>query len=232
MSGHEIDIACSDGTFTGYLATPESGSGPGIIVIQEIFGVNQGIRQMCADYAAQGYVALAPDLFWRQEPGIQLTDQAEAEWARAFELFQSFDLDKGVDDLNATLEHLRGLSECTGKAGCVGFCLGGQLAYLMACRTMINAAASYYGVYIQDYIAEAANIGQPLILHVAEKDEFVPPEAQKIMADGLQENPLVTLHNYPNDDHAFARVGGNHYNAASAQAANDRTLQLFPTNLS
>lgn len=232
MSEQDIEITCDDGTFSGYLAMPASGRGPGVIVIQEIFGINQGIREMCDDFAAQGYVALAPDLFWRQEPGIQLSDQSEAEWARAFELFQGFDLDSGINDLKATLDHLRDLSSCTGKTGCVGFCLGGQLAYLMACRSSIDAAVGYYGVYIQDYIAEAANISKPLMLHIAEKDEFVPPDAQKIMIDGLQDTPSVTLHCYPDDDHAFARVGGDHYNAASAQAAGERTLALFSANLS
>jgi carboxymethylenebutenolidase len=231
MSGQDIQITCGDGSFSGYLATPASGEGPGVIVIQEIFGVNQDMRRICDDLAAQGYVALSPDLFWRQEPGIQLTDQSEAEWARAFELFQGFDLAKGVEDLAATLNHLRDLKACTGKVGCVGFCLGGQLAYLMACRTTIDAAVGYYGVYIQDYIQEAGNIRRPLILHVAEKDEFVPPEAQKVIVDSLQDNGQVTLHSYPDDDHAFARVGGTHYNGASATLANERTLDLFSTNL-
>lgn len=231
MSGQDIEITCTDGKFGGYMSLPEGGQGPAVIVIQEIFGVNADMRRICDDFAAQGYVAVSPDLFWRQKPGVQLTDQSEEEWAKAFELFQGFDLNKGVEDLAATLNHIRKLKACTGKIGCVGFCLGGQLAYLMACRSTIDAAVGYYGVYIQDYIAEAANIRHPLMLHVAEKDEFVPPEAQKIMVEGLKDNSLVTLHRYKDDDHAFARVGGAHYNGASADLANQRTLDSFATNL-
>ena len=231
MSGEDIQITCGDGKFMGYLSMPERGEGPGVIVIQEIFGVNADVRRICDELAGNGYIALAPDLFWRQEPGIQLTDQSEAEWARAFELFQGFDLNKGVDDLAATLNHLRGLKPCSGKVGCVGYCLGGQLAYLMACRSNIEAAVGFYGVYIQDYIAEAANIRHPLMLHIAEKDEFVPAEAQEIMVNGLQDLDLVTLHKTAEDDHAFARVGGQHYNAASADLANQRSLDFFNANL-
>ena len=162
MSGREIAIASGDGSFLGYRATPPSGSGRGIIVIQEIFGINQGMQQRCGDFAAQEYVALAPDLFWRQEPGIPLAGQSVADWARAFKPFHGFVLDKGVDDLKAPLDHLRGLSGCTGKAGCVGFCLGGKLARLVACRSSIDAAVRCYGVYVQDYTAKAANIRPPL----------------------------------------------------------------------
>ena len=231
MDGQEIQITCGDGKFMAYLSLPERGSGPGVIVIQEIFGINGFVRQVCDDLADRGMVALAPDLFWRQEPGIQLTDQTEAEWTKAFQLFQGFDLNKGVDDLAATLNHLRRRKECTGKVGCVGFCLGGQLAYLMACRSNIDAAVGYYGVYIQDYIAEAVNIRHPLMLHLGEKDEFVPPEAQAIIIDGLKTIELVTLHRYPEDDHAFARVGGQHYNQASAELANQRTHDFLAASL-
>lgn len=231
MSGQEIEITCTDGKFMGYLSLPETGDGPGVIVIQEIFGVNADMRRICDDYAALGFVAVSPDLFWRQERGIQLTDQSEAEWARAFELFQGFDLNKGVEDLASTLNYLRASKACTGNVGCVGYCLGGQLAYLMACRSTIEASVGYYGVYIQDYIAEAANIRHPLMLHIAEKDEFVPPEAQKIIVEGLKDHEFVTLHGYPDDDHAFTRIGGSHYNKASADLANQRTLDFFNTNL-
>ncbi len=231
MDGQEIQITCGDGKFAAYMSLPERGGGPGVIVIQEIFGINADMRRICDELADQGVVAVAPDLFWRQERGVQLTDQSEAEWNKAFQLFQGFDLNKGVDDLAATLNYLRGRKECSEKVGCVGYCLGGQLAYLMACRSNIDAAVGYYGVYIQDCIAEAANIRHPLMLHLGEKDEFVPPEAQKIIVDGLKDNDLVTLHRYPEDDHAFARVGGQHYNEASAKLANQRTAEFLDAHL-
>ena len=118
----------------GYQAMPPSGQGPGVVVIPEIFGVNQVMRDLTDWVASEGFVALCPDLFWRQEPGIQITDQSEEEWARAFELFQGFDLEKGVQDLDATIETLRAAEGCSGKVGSVGFCLGGRLAYLTSTR--------------------------------------------------------------------------------------------------
>ena len=232
MAGSELTIQAADGgSFMGYLATPAAGKGPGIVVIQEIFGVNKVMRDIADGLASQGYVALCPDLFWRQEPGIQITDQTEAEWKRAFELFQGFNIDKGVQDLASTLKHLRGLPACVGKVGAVGYCLGGRLAYLMATRTDVDASVGYYGVYIQDHLDEAANIKHPLMLHMAEKDQFVPPEAQAQIVAGLKGNANVTLHSYAGMDHAFARVGGAHYDKASADLANKRTADFFAAAL-
>jgi carboxymethylenebutenolidase len=224
----DVTIRAADGgSFSGYLATPKSGKGPGILVIQEIFGVNKVMRDITDGFAAQGYVALCPDLFWRQEPGIQLTDKTEAEWARAFQLYQGFDEAKGVDDLKATLAHLRGLPACTGKGGSVGYCLGGKLAYLMSARTTIDCSVSYYGVAIDAALNEASKIKKPLMLHVAEDDQFVPHDVQDKMVAVLGKNPLVTMHKYPGVNHAFAREGGKNYDADSARVANKRTSDFL-----
>jgi len=228
----EVTIRAADGgSFSGYLATPKSGKGPGILVIQEIFGVNQVMRDITDGFAAQGYVALCPDLFWRQEPGIQLTDKTEAEWARAFQLYQGFDEAKGVNDLKASLAHLRGLPACTGKAGSVGYCLGGKLAYLMATRSDADCNVGYYGVGIDKALDEASKLTRPLMLHIAEKDEFCPPEAQAQIKAVLGKNPKVTIHSYPGVGHAFARPGGEHYDKAAAETANQRTAAFFKQHL-
>jgi carboxymethylenebutenolidase len=228
----EVTIRAADGgRFSGYLATPKSGNGPGILVIQEIFGVNKVMRDLTDGFAAQGYVALCPDLFWRQEPGIQITDKTEAEWARAFQLYQGFDEAKGADDLKATLAHLRALPACTGKAGSVGYCLGGKLAYLMATRSDADCNVGYYGVGIDKALDEASKITRPLMLHIAEKDQFCPPEAQAQIKATLGKNPKVTIHSYPDLDHAFARPGGEHYDKAAAETANKRTAEFFKQHL-
>lgn len=231
MSGTEIAIETPDGPFMGYLATPASGSGPGVVVAQEIFGVNQVMRDICDGLAAQGYLALCPDLFWRQEPGIQLSDQTDAEWKRAFELFQGFDLDDGVADLKASVESLRGTQGCSGRVGGVGYCLGGLLAYLMATRTSVDCSVGYYGVNIVEHLDEAGDIAKPLMLHVASEDEFVPKEAQAKVGEGLAANPYVTIRTYQGMDHAFARPGGAHYDRAAAELANTRTDDFLAANL-
>jgi carboxymethylenebutenolidase len=228
----EVTIASKDGeSFMGYLATPSSGKGPGIVLIQEIFGVNQVMRDIADGHAASGYTVLCPDLFWRQEPGIQITDQSEAEWARAFELYQGFDEAAGVDDLQATLAHLRGLDACTGKVGSVGYCLGGKLAYLMATRTDADCNVGYYGVGIENALDESSKINTPLLLHVAAEDQFCPKEAQAKIHAALDGHANVTIHDYASVDHAFARIGGEHYDQAAASQANERTAAFFSANL-
>src|SRR6201996_774899 len=224
MTGQDIRIEGPDGEFGAYLASPASGRGPGIVVIQEIFGVNAVMRGVADDLAARGYFALCPDLFWRLEPGVQLTDKTDAEWQRAFDLMNRFDPDAGIKDIQATIDHLRtDVPGCTGKVGAVGYCLGGLLAYLTAARTDADASVGYYGVNIADKLDEAAKIRKPLMLHIAGKDQFVPPDAQKTVADGLKGNSHVTIHVYPEMDHAFARAGGEHFDHANAELANTRT---------
>ena len=230
MSGKEITIKAADGAeFMGYLATPKSRGGSGVVVIQEIFGVNEVMRGITDGFAEAGYMALCPDIFWRQEPGIQLTDQSEKEWARAFELFNGFDLGKGVQDLDSTIETLRGLDGCSGKVGTVGFCLGGRLAYLTATKTKADAAVGYYGVMLTEHLDETINA--PLFLHMATEDEFVPKEQQAEVHAALDGNDMVTIHDYVGQDHAFARVGGKHYDQSSADLARGRTLDHFKAHL-
>jgi carboxymethylenebutenolidase len=230
--GKTIDIQAGDGKFTGYLASPASGKGPGVLVIQEIFGVNKVMRDICDNYAAQGYFALCPDIFWRQEPGVDITDQSQAEWDKAFSLYKGFNEAKGVEDLKAALAVLRKVPGCNGKAGVTGYCLGGKLTYLMACRSDANAAAAYYGVGIEAALDEARNIRHPTILHIAEKDGFVPPPAQEKIKAALKGHPQVTVHLYANNDHAFCRKGGQHYDEAACKLANGRTMELFKKTLS
>jgi carboxymethylenebutenolidase len=229
----DVTIHAADGgSFSAYLATPKSGKGPGILLIQEIFGVNKVMRDLADGYARQGYTVMCPDLFWRQQPGIQITDQTKAEWDQAFKLFQGFNVDKGVDDLKATLAILRKHPACSGKVGSVGYCLGGKLAYLTATRSDSDVNVGYYGVGIQDQLDEAKNIKKPLLLHVAEKDQFVPPPAQAKVKEVLGANKLVGIFSYAEMDHAFARVGGQHYDKKTADLANQRTADFFKKHLS
>jgi carboxymethylenebutenolidase len=228
----DVTIRAADGgSFSAYLATPKSGKGPGILVIQEIFGVNKVMRDTADAFAANGYVAMCPDLFWRQEPGVQITDKSEAEWKKAFALMQGFDQAKGVEDMKATVAALRKHQACTGKVGSVGYCLGGRLAYLMATRSDTDANVGYYAVNLPDILGEAKNIKKPLLLHIAEKDQFVPPEAQAKVKDALKGNNHVTIYSYPGADHAFARVGGQHYDKKAADQANQRTAEFLKKNL-
>jgi carboxymethylenebutenolidase len=226
-----ISIDTGDGAMAAYLALPKGGTGPAVIIIQEIFGVNDFVRTVALHYAALGYVAVAPDLFWRIQPGVELSDQNPDDWKRAFELFQKFDVDKGIADIQQTITAIRAMPDVTGKVGAVGYCLGGKLAYLTATRTDADAAVGYYGVMIDQILGEASSIKKPLILHIAGKDEYVPPPAQAKIHEGLDGLSLVTLYDYPEEDHGFARIGGAHFGADSAALANARTEAFFAEHL-
>ena len=225
--GERISIGAPDGAFSAYVARPKADKAPAVVVIQEIFGVNQVMRDITDGLASQGYLAVCPDLFWRIEPGIDITDKSEAEWKRAFELFNAFDVDAGVKDIQATIKAIRADGQCSGKVGAVGFCLGGLLAFLTATRTDVDAAVSYYGVGIESRTPEAEKLAEPLLLHIAEEDQFVPKEAQAMILRDLKNHPQIEIHTYPGRNHAFAREGGDHYDAADAKLAGGRTLQFF-----
>ena len=231
MTGKDVTIKGPDGNFGGYLAAPASARGAGIVVIQEIFGVNEVVRAICDGHAAQGRFALAPDLFWRLEPSVQITDKTNAEWKKAIALMNRFDPDKGVADVQTSIAYLRALPGCSGKVGAVGYCLGGYLAYLTATRTDSNATVGYYGLNIQNKLGEAKAIRHPLLLHIAGRDEYVPPEAQKKIVDALKPNPHVAIQLYPEMGHAFARPGGKHYDKANAELANSRTETFLRQHL-
>jgi carboxymethylenebutenolidase len=228
----EITVQAADGgRFSAYVAVPKQAPAPTILVIQEIFGVNQVMRDTCDWLAGEGYLACCPDLFWRIEPNIQITDKSEAEWQRAFELFSAFDVDKGVEDLKATLAALRGHKDSNGKVGSVGYCLGGKLAFLMATRSDSDCNVGYYGVGLDGLLDEVANIKKPLLMHMAAKDQFVPPEAQAKIKPAFAASPNITLHVYDEQDHAFAREGGQHYDEQAASRANQRSLAFFAEHL-
>lgn len=218
------------GEFDAYLALPAGGYGPGIVVLQEIFGINGFVRNVADWYAAHGFVALAPDLFWRMQRNVELTDKGD-DWNKALAFYQELDEAKAVEDSAAALEFLRRHNACSGRAGAVGFCLGGNLAYLLSVRFKPDCAVGYYGVSIEKTLNEAKNLTSPLMLHIAGDDKFCPPEAQRQIHDTLDANPLVTIHDYPGQDHAFGRPGGEHYNAAAAELADLRSLEFFVSHL-
>lgn len=230
----DIQITASDGgSFSAYLAMPATTPAAGLVLIQEIFGVNQVMRDLADGYAKQGYMVACPDLFWRIEPGVQITDQSQAEWDKAFDLMNKFlpDFATGVGDIQATIAHLRSMEGATGKVGTVGYCLGGSLAYASSFFTDSDAAVGYYPVQIDDYLGQAPNIKKPLMLHIAESDGFCPPESQTKIKEALATNALCTTHSYPGVDHAFAREGGDNFDVPTAATANERTASFFKKHL-
>lgn len=217
-------------TFPAYVAKPAGAPRGAIIVIQEIFGVNPGIRQKADDWAGQGYLAVAPEVFWRQKPGIELDADVPEEFQLAIDYMMKHDFDLGIQDVEATIHWIR-RDAGVAKVGLVGFCMGGKIAYQAAARTDVDASVAYYGVGIDQMLNESHAIANPLLLHVPTADGFVPPEAQKAMHDGLDENRHVTIFDYAGLDHGFADTFGARRDEAGATLADQRTADFFAKNV-
>ena len=227
-----LTVTTAERGFDCYVARPDVvGTYPVIIVLQEIFGVNAGIRSIADNYAAKGYIAVAPDLFWREEPGVDLSEANEADVARAFALYKSYDFDHGVQDIAATISAARTMEGSTGKVGVTGYCLGGLMTYLSAARTDGDAFAAYYGGGTDNYLSEAKNIGAPFLYHLAGADEYIGPDAQEKIKAAFADSTDAEIHVYPGCDHAFARPGGGHYDHDAATLANSRTDEFFARTL-
>jgi carboxymethylenebutenolidase len=226
-----ITIETRDGGFSAYVAQPAVTSAPVIVVIQEIFGVNADLRDTCDELAHQGYLAISPDLFWRIEPGVDMSDQSEAEWEKGFSLYTAFDYDAGVEDIASTMEVARTLPGSNGKVGLMGFCLGGLMTFITTARKGADASVVYYGGSTEKHLDEANDIKNPLMIHLAEEDEYIPRAAQTAIIDALRGNPFAKVFTYPGCNHAFARHRGSHYNEQAEKLANLRTAGFFQEHL-
>lgn len=231
MTMISIDTLDHDGSFQAYCAEPAGTPKAAVIVIQEIFGVNAGIRGKCDHWASLGYLALAPDLFWRLEPGVQLDPDVPEQFQQALGLMGRFDQDQGVRDIEATIKAARAKLGGSGKVGAVGYCLGGRLAFMASTRTDIDASVGYYGVGIDNLLREKHGISRPLMLHIAGADHFVLPDVQKALHEGLDDHPKVVLHDYPGLDHGFAAEMGKRRNEEGARLADGRTETFFAEHL-
>jgi len=224
-----IDIKATDGSgsFFAHVARPKESAPAGVVVlIQEVFGVNQVMRDTADWVADMGFIAVCPDLFWRIEPGVDITDKSEAEWQKAFDLFGKFDKAKGVEDLKATVAAARSLQGSNGKVATMGYCLGGLMAFMMAEQSDADLNVSYYGVGLDSLLGELNKVTKPLVVHIADKDEYFPAEGRAKVVEACKGHKMISTHNYP-ADHAFARVNGIHWQGRSAAIANGRSAEAL-----
>jgi carboxymethylenebutenolidase len=228
-----MTIAANDGAgrFSAYRVDTKSKSAGAVVLIQEIFGVNQVMRDTAAWVADMGFIALCPDLFWRLEPSVDITDKSEAEWKKAFALFNKFDQQKGIEDLQATVAAARRLPGCNGKVGTIGYCLGGRLAFMMAEQSDTDVNVSYYGVGLDNLLSDLAKVKKPLLVHIADEDEFFPPEGRAKVIAAAKGHAQISCFVYPNANHAFARVGGVHWDGRAATIANGRSAEALAAAL-
>ena len=231
MNSKWIDIKASDGgSFKGYLSLPPSGKGPGIVLIQEIWGVNKHIRAVADQYAMDGYVVIAPDVFWRMQPMLDL-GYGKEDSEKAFGFIKQIDFRKATADMVSTVQALRALPECTGKVGSVGFCMGGYLSYMSAAYAGVDAAVCYYGGGIHNQLGEVPKIKCPIMLHYAEKDHFIPMEAVESVKKAFAGSSNARIDVYPGVDHGFNCWERPSYDQTSAALAHGRSLAFLATHL-
>ncbi|MGA8431212.1 MAG: dienelactone hydrolase family protein [Candidatus Sulfotelmatobacter sp.] len=231
MKDH-ITVEGHDGKFAAYIARPETVPAPAVVVLQELFGVNADIRRHCDELAEQGYIALAPDLYWRQEQGVDLNVTSQADWDHGLRLYSAYDRDAGVRDIKDSVDATHGLPECNGKVALLGYCLGALMVFMTAVRNDgIDAAVWYHGADTDKYLGEIDGLHAPILMHVAEEDEFISKAAQAEIKAALAKKPNATVYSYPGQSHAFSRHNGAHYNAAAAHLANGRTSEFLQQKL-
>ncbi len=233
MASNDIEIKLSSGELMpAYLANARgTGPAPSVVILQEIFGVNANIRAIADDYAARNFNAIAPDLYWRQKAGVQLSANKPDEVKQAMELMKGMDQELAAQDAVAAGDYARQLEGANGKLGAVGYCIGGKIAYLVATKPGVDAAVSYYGIAIYGALDKANEIRCPLLLHIPEDDHLCPPEAQAEIKQALGKRSGVRIMTYPGVDHAFARRGGDAFNAEATNRADAATAALFADTL-
>jgi carboxymethylenebutenolidase len=226
-----ITIEGRDGAFGAYIVRPTSVPVPAVVVLQELFGVNADIRKTCDELAEQGFLAVGPDLFWRQEPGVDLSVTSEVDWQHGLRLYQAYDRDAGARDIKDTINAVAKLPECTGKVAVLGYCLGGLMVFLTAVRYGVDAGVAYHGGDTEKYLGEIDGLHAPLLMHLAQEDEFISKAAQAEITAALAKKPNTTVYSYPGQNHAFSRHNGAHYNAAAAALASGRTREFLQRQL-
>src|ERR1700739_2667761 len=231
MKDH-ITIEGHDGAFAAYIARPKTSPAPAVVVLQEVFGGNADIRRHCDELAEQGFLAAAPDLFWRQEPGVDLSVTSEVDWQHGLRLYGAFDRDAGAKDVKDTVDAVRNLPEVNGKVAVLGYCLGALMVFLTAVRYYgVDAAVAFHGGDTEKYLGEADGLTAPLLMHLAEEDEFISKAAQAQIKAALAKKPNTTVYSYPGQNHAFSRHGGAHYNAEAAALSHERTYAFLNRQL-
>jgi carboxymethylenebutenolidase len=231
MMKDHITIKGRDGAFGAYIARPKASPASAVVVLQELFGVNADIRKTCDEIAEQGFLAVAPDLFWRQEPGVDLTVTSEADWQHGLRLYQAYDRDAGARDVKDTVNAVAKLPGCTAMVAVLGYCLGALMVFLTAVRYGVDAAVAYHGGDTEKYLGEIDGLNAPMLMHLAEEDEFISKPAQAEIKTALARKPNATVYSYPGQNHAFSRHGGAHYNAEAAALAHERTYAFLNRQL-
>jgi len=222
-----VHVMTSKGAMSCFMTRPSATARGAVVVLQEIFGVNADMRETCDWLAAKGFVAISPDLFWRMEAGVDMSDRTQDEWQRGFALYTALDRDLALADVAATLAYARSLVSAQNGVGVMGYCLGGLLTFLAAAGVGADAAVAYYGGETERYLDQVAHLDAPLMMHLAAEDEYISKDAQRAIQKALRGRADTEVHKYAGCNHAFARRGGAHHDKSAAMLANERTLRFL-----
>lgn len=229
--GEQVEFQLPGGSLSLFIERPSSVPAPVVVVLHEVFGVNDDLRATCRELAERGYIAICPDLFFRLAPGFSLSSWTEADMPRIQSLYQAFDRGQAAEDVAGVIEYARQMDGSTGRVGLLGYCMGGLMTFLTAARFGADASVVYYPGQAELYLDEAANVGTPMIVHLAEEDEYISKDAQRDIKTAFASNRNVQLFSYPGCNHAFARHSGDHYDAEAAHLANGRTWTFLDEHL-
>jgi len=212
--------------FEAFAALPASGRGAGILILSEMFGLNEPMRRLARSYAERGYTALVPNMFWRSTPSTALAYEGP-EREIAFQRLKALDFDAAAADIGVAVRALRALPTCSGKVAAIGFCMGGTLAFLAAARAGVDAAVSFYALGISRHLDEVAGIACPVQLHYGANDEHVPTAEIEAVATAARANPKIETLLYPGIGHSFFNPVRPTYDAAAAALAEERVTRLL-----
>ena len=225
--GSMIRVDADNGRwFEAYLALPPMAKGPAIVVLPEMYNLNSATREVADAYAADGFVALAPDMYWRTEPGLfmEFTDDNRP---RARALYAALDRNLAVSDVGHCIAALRRRGDVNGKVATVGFCMGGEISALAGCRLPVDAVAVYYGTKMEPHVAEMVKLKPPTIMHFAGNDPHIPLTTVNAIENEVAKIDHVSVHVYRGAEHAFARPHYAHFSAEATALASERTRKIF-----
>jgi len=222
--------AGADGDFEAFVAAPASGPAPGLVILAEIYNANTWVRSIVERYAQAGYLTIAPDLYWRQTPGVYLPYTPEGQ-QRGRAMGAAMDLPRFVEDLRACADWLRRRPDCSGRVGAIGYCLGGKLVWVGMSQRAIDAGVAYYAVQMAEHLDDAKTIDGPLMMHFGSLDHRVPPELYEQIRASLAGRAHAHTYWYEGADHGFDRDGHPSHHPESSALARKRSLEFLGQHL-
>lgn len=227
MPSKVVTIAAPDGALYHTQIVTETGPGPGLIMFSPIFGADADMMRIAEEWARRGYVVAVPDYYHRVAPGV--LDRSDEGRKSAMNRWKALDIDTAIADIGPLKDYLLELPDCNGKVAALGFCAGGELAFLAVTRLGVQAAGAYHGTNIDRHLDEAGRVAVPMSLHFGGADALVPPEKVAAVQDAFAGNKGVEIEIYPGAEHGFSFAGRPSYHQVAATESDSKMKAVFAT---